>query len=445
MSKNESFPLNRIPEGCNHLYGALFTIPFAALRTPDVDEDESSTSEYKFKNPRLLTEKGQSELLDKRLSAELRDSIKNRTLLNPLVCRWVQEGDSYYPQLVGGDRRYRALDFLIRKKEIVTDPSSLQLNDQGEWIYTQCSADKAYATIPCQVFAVNNDLEALALAWAENKGRINLTEGHEIAEVMKLRQVGATDDKILEILQRDEKWLSESDSLIASLDADTLADLLENRIDRESACELRSIEDEQIRSKVRIAANEASKEACNRKIKRIQKQIELALERKEIAEGSVADAEFQHDGEAAEEAKIELADAEKKVVRSVKERDETTPVTTAKDVKKAAVEAGVAKPPKEPRNEDDRPLRILSSKKIQDGVDYLDAVINNGGKCLEGTFIGGPGLVTALALARKLLNNNILANEPDFGSTIKRHLDGIRKLKAEQPQPIERVETEEGQ
>jgi hypothetical protein len=444
MNKTESFPMNRIPEGCKHLYGALFAVPFAALRTPDIDEDEASTSDYKFKNPRLLTEKGQTELLDKRLSAELRESIKTRTLLNPLVCRWVQDGDDYYPQLVGGDRRYRALDFLIRKKEMVTDPGSLQLDEKGEWTYTQCSADKAYAMIPCQVFAVNDDLQALSLAWAENKGRINLTEGHEIAEVMKLRKVGASDEKILEILQQDEKWLAESDSLIANLDTDTLADLLENRIDRESACELSSIEDEQVRTKVRIAANEASKEACDRKIKRIQKQIELALERKEIAEGSVADAEYHQDGEAAEEAKTVLAEAEKKVTRSVKERDETTPVTSVKDVKKAEADAG-AKPPKEPRNEEDRPLRILSSKKIQDAVDYLDAVIANGGKCLEGTFIGGPGLVSALGLARKFLNNNILANEPDFGSTIKRHLDNARKMKADQPQPVERVETEEGQ
>jgi len=423
MSTIESFPVNRIPEGCKHLYGAFFSIPFDELRTPDIDEEDSSDREaYKFKNPRLLTEKGQSELLDKRLSAELRESIKNHTLLNPLVCRWVQEGDDYFPQLVGGDRRYRALDFLIRKKEIVTDPSSLQLNEKGEWVYNQCSADIAYATIPCQVFAVNNDLEALALAWAENKGRINLTEGHEIAEVIKLREVGASDDKIIDILQQDEKWLAESDSLIAKLDADTLADLLENRIDRESAFELCSIEDESMRSKVRVAANEASKEACNRKIKRIQKQIESALERKEIAEGSIADAEFQEDEVAVAEAKNDLSIAEKKVNRSVKERDATKPVTTLKDVKKAEVDTGV-KPSKSSRGEDNRPLRILSQKKIQDGIDYIDAIIENNGRCLDDKFNGGPELVAVLGLVRKIINNNILANEPDFGATIKRHLD----------------------
>lgn len=426
MSTIESFPMDRIPEGCKRLYGAFFSIPFSELRTPDIDDiDDEDSSVYKFKNPRLLTEKGQSELFDKRISSELRESIKNKTLLNPLVCRWVKDGDDYFPQLVGGERRYRALDFLIRKKEIVTNPSSLQLNEKGEWLYNQCSADVAYATIPCQVFAVNNDLEALALAWAENKGRINLTEGHEIAEVIKLREVGASDDRIIEILQQNEKWLAESDSLIANLDAETLADLLENRIDRGSAFELCSIEDESMRTKVRVAANESSNEACNRKIKRLQRQIESALERKEIAEGSIADAEFQEDEFAATEAKDQLLIAEKNVNRSIKERDATTPVTTLKDVKKVQVKT------KTSRGEDDRPLRILSQKKIQDGIDYIDSIIDNNGKCLDDKFNGGTELVAGLSLVRKIINNNILANEPDFGATIKRHLDSGRNAKSQ--------------
>lgn len=401
--------MDGIPEGCKHLYGALFSVPFSEIRTPE-ESDDSDNDEYQFKNPRLLTEKGQSELLDKRLSAELRESIKIRTMLNPLVCRWVRSGNSFYPQLVGGDRRYRSLDFLIRKKEIVTDPGSLRLNEKGQWEYAQCSADKAYATVLCQCFYVNNDLEALALAWAENKGRINLTEGHEVAEVIKLRKVGASDEKILEILQQDEKWLSQTDSLIANLDTDTLADLLENRIDRESAYELCRIDDKDVRDKVRIAANDASKEACNRRIRRLQRQIESALETKEIAEGSIADAEFHDDEDAYSEAKSDFLEADKKVSRIIKERDETTPVTTARDVKKAAIKTGV--------REDDRPLRILSSKKIQDGLDYIDILIRAGGHCPDGTFAANPD---QLRLVRKILNNNILANDIDFASTIRHH------------------------
>lgn len=422
-----TFPMNRIPDGCKHLYGALFAVPFASLRLPDTDEEPKGDG-YKFKNPRLNTEQGQADLLDKRLSAELRESIKNRTLLNPLVCRWVQEGENFYPLVVGGDRRYRAIDFMIRKKEIVTDPRSVQLNEKGEWVYTQCPADQAYATIPCQVFAVNTDLDALALSWAENKGRLNLSEGHEVAEVIKLRKHGASDEKILEILQRNEKWLADTDGLIANLDAETMNDLLEGRIDRDSAAELSAYEDLELRSKIRVAANEASKEACDRKIKRLQRQVEAALTQKEIAEGGVADAEFDGNTTATEEAQGAVAEADKKVKRTIKERDETTPVTTTKDVKKAEADAGVGNNGK-PRPDDDRPLRILSSKKISEGLEYIDAIIKNGGKCLDGTFIYSN--LDALKLVRSVMNNNILANEADFAATLRRLAPA--KLKDKQP------------
>lgn len=405
------FPVDRIPAGCKHLYGSLFTVPFAAIKTPDVDEERPD--EYKFENPRMLTEKGRSELLDKRLSAELRESIKNCTLLNPLVCRWVPDGDDFVPMLVGGDRRYRAIDFLIRKKELVTDPRSVELDEQGEWVYSECPANEAYEFIPCQVFACNNDIEALVLSWAENKGRINLTDGHEIAEVMKLQSYGASDDIILDVLQQDGKWLSETVNLIEKLDTDTLADLLENRINRASACELMNIEDQEVREKVRIAANESAKEAAGRKIKRFQKEVLSALEKKEIAEGSLADAEFHEDDEAQEEAKAVLESADREVKAKIKKRDSVTPVATAKDVKKAAIANGVD------RGDEERP-KVLSARKIQKGLDYIDELIANEGQCPNGTF---EIELDHLILARKLISNNILGNEADFAQTIVDHLE----------------------
>jgi ParB-like chromosome segregation protein Spo0J len=82
-----------------------------------------------FDNPRRLTKKGDAELTDKQLSLELRESIKKHTLLSPLICRWAQDGEGYYPQLVGGERRYRALSYLRTKKELVNDPNNVRMND----------------------------------------------------------------------------------------------------------------------------------------------------------------------------------------------------------------------------------------------------------------------------------------------------------------------------
>lgn len=409
---SDKFPHDNAPEGCKHLYGALFTVPFGSIVVPDADPD----GEFKFSNPRLNTERGAADLIDKRLSAELRDSIKSKTLLNPLVCRWIQKDGKNFPQLVGGDRRYRAISFLIHKKEIVTDPRSMHLNDDGEWDYKQVPANEAYALIPCQIFAVSNDLEALALAWAENKGRINLTEGHEIAEVRKLRQINASDEKILEILQQDEKWLQETDNLLANLDADTLADLLESRMTRACAIELSTVVDIELRSQIRIKANEAAIETCQRKVKRIQKQIESALDEREIAEGAVADAEFHDDETAVKVAEGAVEEATKKVKRHVKERDGEAPVATAKQVKDAKEEA-------DPGNVIPTP-RMLRAAKVQDGLQYLDNLIANGGKDLEDPPAFVADLNTLMGM-RRVLNNNILANEADFRITVKRHVEAI--------------------
>ena len=409
----EDFPVNRISDDIKHLYGSLFTVPFSAIRTPDVEDEKDD--QYRFKNPRLNTESGQSDLLDKAASLELRESIKLNTLLNPLVCRWVQEEEQFVPQLVGGDRRYRAVDLLIRKKEIVTDPRSAKLDDKGEWQYTKCTADQAYARIACQIFACNSDLDALALSWAENKSRINLSEGHEIAEVIKLRKFDATDERILEILQQDAKWLAETDDLIAKLDDATLLDLLESRIDRGSAISLAAIEDIENRTKVRVAANASASESCEKKIKKMQKQIESALDQKEIAEGTLADAEFQKDESGAEAAKSSVATADMKVKSVIKERDETVPVTTAKDVKKAAASAGI-------EDDDDRMPRALSAKKLKAGLAYIDSLIENDGECLDGEFVAN---LSSLKLIRNIFNNNILANDDNFAATLKEHCKKI--------------------
>ena len=308
--------MDNLPEGAKHLHGALFIVPFESIQVPD---DTEGGDEYKFKNPRLNTQFGLSELADKRLSAELRESIRNKTMLVPLVCRWIMsESGKYLPHLVGGDRRYRSVDFLRRKKEIVADPRKVSINDRGEWVYARVPATEAYENIACMVFAVNNDLDALALAWAENKSRLNLTDGHEVAEVVKLRRFNAPDERILEILQRDEKWLAETDRLLKNLDENTLEDLLENRMTRACAIELSTIENLDKREKIRVAANEAAQETYERKVARIEKQLESALDQREIAEGGVAEAEFHKDEAGVSTAKAQVTKQKRKLNGSSK-------------------------------------------------------------------------------------------------------------------------------
>lgn len=403
----QHFPLEKLPEGCKHLYGNLFMVPFQAIRTPDIQENVDADGEYRFGNPRLLVERGQADLLDKKLSSELRDSIKNHTLLNPLVCRWVNDGDKAYPMILGGDRRYRALDYLIRRKEEVVDPRVVFMDQNERWAYHRVPADEAYEFVVCQVFACNDDLEALALAWAENKGRINLTEGHEIAEVIKLREVKASDGKILEILQRDQKWLAEVDRLVAGLDHKTLADLMEGRLDKSSAMELLKIEDADVRDQVRQTAVEQAQETFQKKFQRIKGKLEKTLVAEELAEGAVAMAEGENEKQEAEEELAKVR-ADKKSLS--KKMDQTRPVATTKDVRAAASEVS--------GEERASKRKILQQNQIKAGAEYLSSLIRNNGSCLDGSFTAH---IDALRLALKLLTENILQNNTDWQATLKDH------------------------
>jgi hypothetical protein len=406
---SQCFPSDELPEGVEQIAGTFYKIPFDLIQTSDdYDEDDEG---FAFNNPRRLTEKGDAELTDKQLSLELRESIKKHTLLSPLICRWVQDDEGYYPQLVGGERRYRALSYLRTKKEMVSDPNNVRLNDKSEWEYAHSSADKVYSKVICQVFAVNSDLDALALAWAENKNRINLSEGHEIAEVIKLREFDASDEKILEILQREEKWLRETDNLIENLDENTLKDLIECRIDRGSAKELAEIEDLDVREKVRIEANEVAEAFSHRKKSRFQKRVEEALKDQEVARGNLA---FIDDSEEKEDAEEQVSEAEQRLKRTVKERDEIKPVTTRTEVKKAK-----AKVTQEQSSEDRLP-RVLSAKKIMKGMELVDQCLDANGLDPEGAF---EIPTQALHLLSMIIKENILAGNADFGDTMKRFAD----------------------
>jgi len=412
MMKNidsQDFPMQRLPQGCKHLYGNLFMVPFSAIKTPDAKE--SSEGSYKFKNPRMLVERGQADLLDKKLCKDLRDSIKHRTLLNPLVCRWVEDGEKLVPMILGGDRRYRSLDYLIRKKEEVTDPRGVSV-ENGTWTYQKITADQAYEYVLCQVFAVSDDLEALALSWAENKTRINLTDGHEIAEVIKLREANATDGQILDILQQDQKWLAETDRLIDGLDSNSLADLLEGRIDRGSAEELVKIEDVEMRNQVRTMATEAAAETCERKIERIKKKMDKSMEALELAEGSVAFASSEED---LNDANNDLSLAKADVRKLTDKAKEVRPVATAKHIRSAAEQMGGSTPRKRAKTESASKLKGLSIKK---GVEYINGLIRNNGSCHSGTF---KAHIDALRLVNKLLTENVLTGNDDWESTLRNH------------------------
>lgn len=220
-----------------HLHGALYLVPFELIELP---EPEMGKDGYEFHNPRAITDKGQSELTDAESSESLRNDIVNKTLMTPLICRFGKKGKI---QLVGGERRYRALSYLMQKQVMVRDPQNIINNKDGSSEYGWRAANHVYESVPCQVYKADDDLEALAFSYSENENRQNFNSGHDVAMMLELRRKKVGDDRILTILQKTKAWMRDTDELVKSLDPKTLGDLIEGRIDRVAAQKLSMIDD----------------------------------------------------------------------------------------------------------------------------------------------------------------------------------------------------------
>lgn len=386
-----------LPDGFIHLHGALHLIPFEAICSADGNEE---SEEYSFKNPRALTEKGQADLMDRNSSETLRADIRDNTLMQPFICRWVEKDGQIKPQLVGGDRRYRAIDYLKNQKVLVKDANSAKLNKDGEYEYEFRPADSVYEKVLCQVFSAADDLDALGLAYSENNCRKNLTEGHDIAICQELRRCNATDEKILQIMKKDVRWLRDTDNLLNNLDGESLQCLIEDRIDRDSAKELLTIEDSEIRSQILAEANAESETESKKRKKKFQKRVEAALQEEELASGEVAIAEDSGKEESVVIANTNLEEKSAKVKRTVADRDEEKSVTKKKHVVSAT---------KSVTGEDSTAKRALRTPKIKEHyVSYLEQVIENEGKCPDGKFTADVEMLTfGLEVAKAIMDGEI--------------------------------------
>ena len=389
------------PEGTKHLSGNLYLVPFASIRGPK-------------ENPRLLTEQGRSDLLDRDNSIQLRDSICRDTLLSPLVCRWDIEEGKAIPVIVGGDRRHRALEYLIRNKVDVSDPRKPRHNENGEYVNHVTTADEAYEFVTCQVFSCSDDIEALTLAWAENKNRINLTDGHEIRQLMQLRDANATDAQIMQILQRNQKWLADTDRLVQSLDHGSLADLIEGKLDRNAAVELAAIDNLEDREQVRQMANEEAMQEWRKRIQRIKSEIDNAMSKRDVAEGSVVFADSEEERQSAEGdldvAETEREDSERKL-RNTKPRVNTQMVRNAsRRVTGRTPNTANKRGPK-------GGTRNMRNSEIEQGIQFFEALCENKGNAPDGSFSAD---IDTLELVVKVLKN-ITSGNKDWIGTLREH------------------------
>lgn len=363
-----------LPESVKHLHGTLYLVPFDLIEIP---EKEDGLKDYGFENPRKYTEQGQNDLIDSELAEVLREDIANKGLMVPMICRWVDEENKI--QLVGGERRYRALSYLIENNVLVKDCSQLIKGKGGNKEYAWKNASQVYSHVPCQIFYTENDFEALAYSYSENACRKNFNEGHEIALLLELKKYKAPEDKILCVLQKNKHWLRSTEELVKKLDPSTLNDLLEGRINLLAASKLAEIDNVEERTMIREKANQISEEKNKVRNDRDEKRIERASRQKEIASVEVKVANAQGDQEEIKEANSTLEKANAKVADAVTRQKENRKATKGKDVVAAIKSSGASL-----GSGADSKTKSLTQRKIQTNyLEYLTRVQRNDCSCLE--------------------------------------------------------------
>lgn len=348
----------KLPSSVQHLHGSLYLVPFSLI---ELAEPEDNKTSYQFQNPRSITEQGQSDLSCGLLASELRDDIKNKGLMSPLICRRMPKDKI---QLVGGDRRYRALSFLIRDQTMVVDTSSVVENKDGTLDYGWRLANYVYENVLCQIYFADSDFDALAFSYSENNCRVNFNDGHEIAMLLQLRSYKADDDKIMHVLQKGYDWLQDMDQLVASLDDKTLHELCEGKISLDAAKKLCSI-DVKLRPKVMEKASTIIK-VKNAKKERINgKRIQKAVKEKDIADLEMQMAIANDDTNEVSQAESHIKKANVMFADAVVKQTDGGHVITGRDIDSIIGTSAIKK------------KRVLSESKIKSEYkDYLTKVEN---------------------------------------------------------------------
>jgi ParB-like chromosome segregation protein Spo0J len=410
MQQNTEFDL---PEGCEVLEGTNFClIPFDLLALPDQVEYKGKC----FTNPRNITEKSFADQTDQKTAKDLQDSIATHTLLNPLVCRFVEDknGD---PKVVviGGERRYRAI-YKLRDENVFVSTGKIQVvSHDGSWTCEKKPARVVYHKVPCQLFFCQTDKEAITLAWAENKNRKNLTDGVEIAQVKVFREKNLADLFIQETIQRDWEWLKTTDALINGLDEETYDSLINDKITRDCAIELLKQNEgdrKKILKKVSVIAQKRVEEAEEEVLNIIEEELSSAQD--EFLEAS-----YSSDDDFKKKASANLEVVKEKVDQVKFHQKLVKPVATAKDVKKVYGELAKR----------DVKVKSLKDKVNNQFVKYLEILILNKGADFKADFVIDPKF---LEFALRLFRDNHLAGEKDYPSTIKNFVEWLDTCESEE-------------
>jgi len=310
-----------------HLHGNLYRVRKDAIRMARAGINVED-GKLIYGNPRwFINKNGEFEargIDDLPKMEELKNSIKNIGLDNPLRIRPIINEDEQTLEIVNGERRFRCIDELCIENEVCHDSS-------GE----KRPATEIYEWIECRIEELD-DKSALEIALKTNETSEIIGDIANIQVVKVLREAGYDDQDILLATGKSISWLRETDR-INSLDKTCLESFQKDHITRKAALQLALIENAEERISVLEKIVNIAKNRHFSKIQELDKKVQEAEDDEIINSSALEVAQSIGDEDQAEEL-IEASRKSKKKAEKAREEKEKisskSPKADARDIKK---------------------------------------------------------------------------------------------------------------
>jgi hypothetical protein len=302
------------PGDVEHLHGNLYRVRRNIIQMA-ANGLEVDDGRIKFGNPRWTKDKN-GKLIARALSGtnadmakmdELRQSIVEEGLENPLRLRVTDGDDGPILELVNGERRYRSIDLACGEDILCFDPST----------EVEAPASQVYEWVDCRINRMD-DKTAVRNSLRPNETGEGIGEGASVAVVKTLRFAGYEDDEIKQMTGKSTTWLRETDELL-TLDEATFAALNNEEINRKVALNLARIRDvhsrlnrlEDVRQNL-LARVEKKRQMIDESVEEDDAEIEIAGAVRRIAE-------MDGNQEVAAKAEKKVIEAKKRKKKKVEE------------------------------------------------------------------------------------------------------------------------------
>jgi hypothetical protein len=326
----------------------MFKVDINLVVTEDcvVGENEEK---LRFFNPRSVEINPEAELdaFSSQNMEFLKDSIKNTGLVNPLIGR-VKDGKV---SIIEGHRRWAAINQLIEEDTPCFDVGSGM----------QIPASALYSFVLMRVYDEDTtEEECFAMSFQEDKSKHKFGSGAEIRFVYHCILRGESDSKIIGILKNSPEWLKETKALIKAFEEDDviLNALFTDRINRQAAKILASMEDFAQRREIFNEARKEAEEIYREKIDKLEHNISVVENKMENVKTKKIIAERL------KKEDVDKYDDEILALTGVKKEIETKMVESAPIINVEAVKEGVAKVAKAGKGRPGGGLPKIASERI---------------------------------------------------------------------------------